>query len=319
MPKKNLFKISKILFALLGIGLFAFLINEIGLDKITSDLSLVGVRIVYLILIGITWHLLNSYAWYLLVHQSGLKTSLRKIFVNKWAAESLNSALPLGNLGGEAFRVIMLSQKLDKETALSNVVQDRLLHYLGSFIFLTAGSVFGIIYLEQMGLKLKVILLFVIALLIGLVLVLKYVAKKGLLKVKIKKFQKYIDTLAKDFFNRDSKVDFWVLFFNILARLLGTVEIFLVLHFLNSPLPFSTCLLINSFLVLINLIFFIVPGGIGVLEGGQILFMSWLNLSPSIGLSLAIVRRIRLLIMVLLGLLLVPLVPELKEKISNKD
>jgi uncharacterized membrane protein YbhN (UPF0104 family) len=314
MANKNYIKIFKLIFTILGIVIFSFLILKIGVEKIMADISLVGLKLLYLLPLAISWHLLNSVAWYLLVRESGLKTTFFKVFINKWAAESLNSALPLGNLGGEAFRVVMLSSKLKKEASISNVVHDRLMHYVASFIFICAGSIYGIIFLDQLSIRTKTYLLLTIAGLIFGFFILKLLLKKGLLKIKSAKFQKYLDSISDDLFHSDRKTKIWVLVLNIAARILGTIEIYMVLCFLKTTLSFSTCLLYSSFLVLLNLLFFIVPGGIGVLEGGQVAFISWLGMTPSIGLSLAVIRRIRQLTMTAIGLLFVPFVPEMKEK-----
>jgi len=313
---KKYFTLFKILFAVSGILLFAYLIYKIGPERIISDINLAGSRILFLIPLAISWHFLNSMAWYKLLCRTGMKIPFIKIFINKWAAESLNSALPIGNMGGEAFRVIMLSNNMNRENALSNIVQDRVIHYVGSFFFIISGSMIGVVYLDNLDIKVRLVIFAAILTLLAAFFVIRIILKKGLLRIKRKSIQKYTEAIFDDLFNNDFRTNLSVIALNFAARLLGTVEIYLVLQFIGIPLPFTTCLLFSSFLVLINLIFFIVPGGFGILEGGQVAFMAWLGLSPVAGMSLGIIRRLRLIIIVAIGLILVPLVPELKTRIS---
>ena len=312
--QKTLFNLFKFIFTVLGLALFSFLVYRTGFDTITSNITLIGYSFIFLIILALVWHYINSLAWYLLLHSSGLKAGFITVFFNKWAAESLNVILPMGNMGGEAFRVIMLSNNLKKENSLSNIIHDRLLHYVGSFFFICAGSLYGIVTLKNLDIKIKTFLIAFLALLFLIFILVKKFLKKGLNKYKFNSIQKYLDAISNDLFDYEHKTEIIVILLNVLGRVIGTVEIYLVLQFLGNPFSFGTCLLLSSFLILLNVVFFIIPGGIGIAEGGQVAFITWLNFSPGLGMSLAIIRRIRQLIMTALGIIIVPFLPELSQK-----
>jgi hypothetical protein len=68
---------------------------------------------------------------------------------------------------------------------------------------------------------------------------------------------------------------------------------------------FLEAFIINSGLGLIANVFFIVPFEIGVKEGGLYAMLGFLNYSPAMGIFIGIVNRLRELVWILIGLLLI--------------
>ena len=85
---------------------------------------------------------------------------------------------------------------------------------------------------------------------------------------------------------------------------LGALEIYLILHVLGEPLPFVSVYLFHSLMMVINVIFGFVPYGMGVFEGGHVFLFHIMGLEPGTGLAVGIIRRIRKIFWMLLGLLL---------------
>ena len=89
----------------------------------------------------------------------------------------------------------------------------------------------------------------------------------------------------------------------LLGWTLGTGEIWLAMKYLGHELPLSDALVMESLAQAVSSAAFIVPGALGVQEGGFMLFASLLGLPPSLGLALAFARRFRDIVIFLPGLL----------------
>ncbi|MGZ7046224.1 MAG: lysylphosphatidylglycerol synthase domain-containing protein, partial [Candidatus Aminicenantales bacterium] len=91
---------------------------------------------------------------------------------------------------------------------------------------------------------------------------------------------------------------------HVTGRLLGTVEVMIIMAVLKAPVNFIQAIFICTVVTVGNSIFFILPGQWGVMESVHILVLQSLGYPAAIGLSLSVIRRIRSLLFVGLGLIL---------------
>jgi putative membrane protein len=90
----------------------------------------------------------------------------------------------------------------------------------------------------------------------------------------------------------------------LLGWLLGTGEVWMALYFLDHSVSWIEALMIESLAQAAKGAAFLVPGALGVLEGGYIILGSLIGLPSSISLALALTRRIRELCLGVPGLLI---------------
>jgi hypothetical protein len=90
---------------------------------------------------------------------------------------------------------------------------------------------------------------------------------------------------------------------HFVAQLVGTVQLFYVLHVLGVPVGLGTCLAIEAFALVIDSTLFFVPARIGVQEGSRVLVFTALGLSAATGLAVALIVRLNQLSVATLGLL----------------
>jgi putative membrane protein len=90
---------------------------------------------------------------------------------------------------------------------------------------------------------------------------------------------------------------------HLASWIIGASEIWLALHLLGSPAGFGEALILESLVQAVRSAAFVVPGGLGVQEGGYILLGGLLGLSPEFCLSLALIKRVRELLVGLPGLI----------------
>jgi putative membrane protein len=70
-------------------------------------------------------------------------------------------------------------------------------------------------------------------------------------------------------------------------------EVWLVLYFLGSPLSFSAAIAIEALAQAVSSAGFVVPGALGLQEGGFLIFGEAFGLSADTALALALARRVR--------------------------
>jgi len=84
----------------------------------------------------------------------------------------------------------------------------------------------------------------------------------------------------------------------------GAGEIYLFLLFLGHPVPLTDAFILEALAQAVSSAAFVVPGALGVQEGGFLLFGQILGLTPETALALALARRVRDLVIFLPPLLL---------------
>ena len=92
-------------------------------------------------------------------------------------------------------------------------------------------------------------------------------------------------------------------FWQMIAWLSGTGEIALALSYLGHPLPLVEAFMIEALIQASVSAAFVVPGALGVQEGGFLLFGHMLGLTPEIAVALAVIRRCRDVLLFVPGLI----------------
>lgn len=80
---------------------------------------------------------------------------------------------------------------------------------------------------------------------------------------------------------------------HMLSWILGSGEIWIALHFMGNPVNFREALILESLSMAVRAVGFVIPGALGVQEGGFVLVGGLLGLSPEISLALSLVKRAR--------------------------
>jgi putative membrane protein len=91
-------------------------------------------------------------------------------------------------------------------------------------------------------------------------------------------------------------------FWHFLSWIVGASEIWLALLLLGHPVGVGEALILESLGQAVRSAAFVVPGALGVQEGGYIVLGGLLGLSPELALSLSLVKRVRELLLGLPGL-----------------
>ena len=99
-------------------------------------------------------------------------------------------------------------------------------------------------------------------------------------------------------------------------RIIG-VEIYLVSHLLGMPISWSQAIVMEAFTGVAKALGMWLPGSLGVQESGIILLGRLAGLPPALAAAYAIIRPIRELIFVAIGMLLLYAAPRKVELIQS--
>lgn len=319
MNKKTTAKFS-FLFFVIGLILLFFLIDEVGSDLVLNKILELKWRIVYVLLFPATWYSVQSYAWWRILADDGVKVSLWHVFLTKITGEAVNTVTPISFVGGDPYRIYLLQKKTTKTESAASVVIDRTMYILAVVLLLLTSLVGALLVLPLPG-AWKVLFPLITLGLFGVFVFLVFFQKKGMfgslsrLLQKIGIQKKKLNELSEKIDNLDEKVGgfyrkhklhfFEIMFLQYLGRFLGVIEIYIIVSLLGLPVSFVQCLFLASLTVLINLSFFFVPGSMGVMESGYGALFYLLKLNPAYGVAIQLVRRIRTFFWIGLGLLII--------------
>jgi hypothetical protein len=85
---------------------------------------------------------------------------------------------------------------------------------------------------------------------------------------------------------------------------LGVLEIYVLMQFLQHPISFADAWLFDSVAQLVRAGTFFIPANIGTLEGSLVLLGASLTGSLELGLAISLIRRVKDILWIILGLLI---------------
>jgi len=304
----NSLKALKYLGLFLVLGLLAYYIYQFDISLVINSLSNFLAVYGLVLLLSFIAYFFATWAWRYCFENKTI--NLIHLFEVRLIGEMLSLINPTSVLAGDGFKCYLLvNHGLLKKDVVNSVLISRMLTVL-SFVFLAIVSAFGLLIL---GGSKQVVFLAVISISLFLVLgLLCYVIfSPKLFLYKIFRFSgldgvKYINrkhwsrtfkaiNLSSAQFFRHSKSSLFKSFiFYILHWLLGALEVYVILYFLDINVVFFDALFIECGVVLMKSILAFIPGQIGVEELTNKVILGMLGASnPVAWLILSIVRRAR--------------------------
>lgn len=217
---------------------------------------------------------------------------------------ALNYVTPFGLLGGEPWRIYQLRKTMDKSSANSAVTYYAMLHVLSHILFWMIGVAFGFslfeVSFETVETNVCVIVGVFVLLLVLLLVAYRAAVKKGWIG-SVKQLLKEHPTIFCQ-----------ALLLELSSRMVNVVEYWLLMRFVfpDGVLgSYTSAYLVVAFSSLFANLLFFSPMQMGTREGG--IFLALQALVPSetellpIAVSISFATRIREIIWILIGLLIV--------------
>ena len=317
--------------------LFTF---DVSFVELWEHVTRAGYWLIPIIGVWIFVYGLNALAWHCIIKSNKRDdehVGFLRIYQLTIVGYALNYATPVGGLGGEPYRIMELSKHINKESASSSVILYAMMHFLAHF-FLWFSSIFiylGLVAIGDLPYSLPVgIILGSIAVFCmvafyvlgkgyqkGLVVkVVRWVCMIPGLKRKTRRFLvknnellHNIDEQIISLHHRDKRAFYSSLVLEYFSRIVQSLEIFFMLllfgvdgggDFAGLAVTFLHSILILSFTSLFaNMIGFL-PMQLGVQEGGFVISIAALGLYAALGIFVSIICRVREIIWIVIGLLL---------------
>lgn len=287
------------LFALAGVALLVWVVSRYPLADITAASRALGPLIGLVLLVPLGWHVSSAAAVWLLFER---RIAWRKILWARLAAEAYNSLL--FSVGGEPFRVRFLSRFVPTDEVVAVLLRDRVLDmasgYLVSATFLAIGL--GRYPLPAaMRASLAVYAAVTAALgLAGLLLVVtRLPGRAGALVRRL--VGGSTTTLPPTL---SARALLRVVPFYFVSRALGVLEIAVLLRLLGGGFDMREAGFFDAVLNAAGALGFFLPGALGVFEGTSLYLFKLLQLGGPEGIAFGLVRRARMILFIIVGVVL---------------
>lgn len=315
--------LRRILF-LVGLLTFSGLIWHIGPVRIVDAVAGLGpIAGVVILLPSLLMYLLEAYGWRLTLRQYADAVSFGRLLAIRTAGEVVNMTTPTAYVGGEPLKAMLLKPSgVPMIEGLASVITAKTTMTIAQvlFILLGIGLAFGLVgssggghasllaAVVGVGLLLFGIALFVmvqrIGLFLGLLNVLRWCRIRiAYLEAREDKLRE-LDRTILDFYTRDRRAFVLSISFFFLGWLAEALEVFVILHYIGGgradPLA---AVAIGALSVFIKGGTFFIPGSLGAQEGGNLLVLVVFGYSEVVGITFALLRRVRELVWIAIGLL----------------
>lgn len=311
----------KVIGLLVGIFIFVYNVDRFGgLTLIFEKLKLMKYFYLFIIANSFAWMLFYTQAWRWLFCEVKERIKFLPLLRIKLSGEAVNFMTPLGFVAGDPVRVLLLRKLVGSEARLRSVVVDRVIHIVSAQIF----NLCGIIVLLTQGVNfplwLNALLLFLYATLslFFVSVIVSMLTGKGLgwfeniftllkLPVRLPTLHSKIMELKDDldfYHDRSKKPIIMAFSFHFLGRVLGAVEILIAVRCFVGEFHLAFAFVLTALTSFFSFAFGFIPGALGVLEGLYASFFALYGLKPDDGITVQIVRRLRVLFWLAIGMLI---------------
>ena len=285
---------------LLGLAALGYVFRELFVAESEGALAALqafqslGWALLVPLVVAPMWFAANAMALRSLL---GTHVSFTALVYNQVVGEGYNALLPLAGFGGEPFKFAHLRRAVGEGRAGSALVRDRFLQSASGLLF--GGAIgFGASALVGTDYRTSLLIASSVAAVLGAALIWLVVQPlpTRLLQWMLRRFG-YSD-------EGELSGPVWApLFWKMVARAFALVEVAAILYIMGLPATVETVLVVGTMLILSSVMFFFVPQGLGVNEIGIIGAFELLSLPLHLGLTLALVRRLRILVWGAVGVL----------------
>ncbi len=310
----------RLAFLAVGMTFLIGLVWHIGPSHIWETTERVGVGPFCIILLPLlVVYLLDTYGWCLTLGHWVSRIGFFRLFMVRMAGEAINVTTPTTMLGGEPMKAYLLKRNgVPMVEGLASVVAAKTIMVMAQMLFMLLGlglmawtvgegeyDVLGAFV--SVGLLGFGVFLFLIVQRYGIGSMLLTVAetcriRRQWVEDRRSQFLELDRTLRRLYHQRRRTVVFALSVFFI-AWLTECLEVYAILYFLGAEVGWLSSLSIAALAVLIKGGVSFIPGGMGAQEGGYLFLLMGFGYSEVTGVTFALIRRIREIIWIVIGLI----------------
>lgn len=311
----------KLVFLALGLFLLGYLVYRVGPSTLLDQLLSVGWGFAAVVAVAVASIVMMAVGWGSLLKPGGSKAAFWELSAASVVGAAINFLTP-GSLGGEPLKAALLKDKVPTHELVSSVLLHNVLYWVSNLILIVAGTVTALILLAlpariawfmagaTVGVAVPIL---VVAWLVHRGLAerfLKLLGRLGLKRAagedvleKARKADREVRRFASENRWPFLKAFFWV----FVGRALCVVEVWVILKVMSIDAGPAAVFLIQSLSLIVYIVFAFVPSQLGANEGASYFLFPYLGMSSGVGVAMEMVRRLRIVATVLLGLLILGL------------
>ena len=301
-----------------GLALATFLVIQAGWASVLQGMAVIGWGLVPVTAFHAFPLLFSTLSWREML-PADTRPGLRHLIWNRYIRESINSLLPVAQVGGDLVSVQLLHrQGTPGPAAAASMVTDLTVGVVTQLLFVIAGLAVLISISADDGVRAVAGTVLVgLGILASLVVAFVALQKRGLFAlmgriaggfirnervVRIAGHGARIDAAIHAVYAARGallRAAGW----RLAGWVIGTGEVWLLMHFLGKPITLLEAFVLESFGAGVRAAAFLVPGAVGVLEAGFVVFGALFGITASDALLIALGKRVRELALGVPGLI----------------
>lgn len=293
--------------ATLGVALFAYAVQRVGVDLLVDGIGRIGWGLVAVLALAGARFVVRAQCWRWCLPPH-VRLTLPQAFNAFVAGDAVGNITPFGLLASEPAKVLLTRHHLATDASIASLALENLL-YAGSVLAMLAFGTGLMVVLVPVSDGVR---LFAMGMLVGVV-VAAVVSVRVLRVAAPANPSPRLQTLVR---LRDEVVRFAtrhparivaVVALQLLFHALAITEVFVTLRWLlgDRPPSLAQAIVFETVNRLTIVLFKFVPFRLGVDEAASGAIAPWLAVAPAAGVTLAVVRKARMLFWSAIGLLLI--------------
>ncbi len=301
-----------------GVALLAVLVWRAGPSKLIEDIARLRWGIVLILALGGIPHLLKAWAWRFTLMKEARKASFSRLLQLRLASEAIGNFGALGQVFGEGVRISALNSEIPVASRISSVTLDRGLFILTGASFTLIGMLAALLdrsLSHAFRFYAELFILVVVALLLAVGVTVRrrwrvlshstrLLARFRCLARHIEAKRELVESVEDSllgFYSSDRR-SFWASSgLNFLCQAMTTVEVYVILRLIGANIGLLSSFIFDALVKLINVVGTVNPGNVGTYEAGTVLIAGLFKIGGTVGLAVAVTRRLRALFWAAVG------------------
>lgn len=288
---------------LVGLTLFGLLVAYSGFDDVAGAVASAGWATALVVAARAVAILAAALAWRFLF-PVGLSVSAGVAVVVRFIREAVNNLLPVGQVGGDLVGARLLTfSKLDGALAGAVTIADVAVQAATQILF----ALVGVAILFALGGDSPIVRYAAGGLVVGVALVAAFFLLQARFGARwVSGVLRRLGS-GRDWFGTALIERLWQrlgavyasparvaasAIVHLVVWFLGSVEVYVALHFMGHPVTVAEAIVIESLGQAVRGAAFVIPGGLGVQEGGYIALCGLFGVPPGPALALSLVKRV---------------------------
>src|SRR5215813_8660438 len=308
---KKRHKAVGIIFMMAGLLLFAYMVEKAGPANIIGGMRRLGFGFLIVFLLGGFRQAVHAFCWV-----KCCEPPYRLRFIDAFRArlmgEAVGNIVPLGGLFSEPSKPLFIRDRIPLMAGISALAIENVFYALSVALFISAGSLALLLSFRLPNLlryiSIGALIAVIVIIPVGALVIRKqlrfisgalgFVGNRGIARNKISGILPRVRTIEDriyGFYEQNHARFFLILLIECFFHVAGVVEAYITLWFISHIIPptLLTAFILESVNRVINVVFKFIPLRIGVDEGGTGKVATLLGLTPTTGVTLAIVRKAR--------------------------